>query len=148
MYDDILIPTDGSKGARKAADHGARLAAAFDATVHAMYVVDLPNTPRAPQIMSDEEQTREEYRNYGEEVTGDVEAMVADAGDGTDCVTVLRSGTIHEEIVDYADEEDIDVIVMGTGYRGKFRALLGSTAEKVVRTATVPVTTLRRRDVD
>lgn len=146
MYDHILIPTDGSKGARKAIDHGVDLAAAFDATVHALYVVELPNAPRSLQILDDEEATRQEYRNYGKEVTGDVAELAAEHG--VECVTAIKSGSAHEEIVDYADEEGIDVIVMGTGYRGKFRALLGSTAEKVVRTANVPVTTLRRRDID
>ena len=137
MYDTILIPTDGSDEARKAAQHGIELAAALGATVHTLYVMDLPGVPRALSIRDDEEQVRTEYREYGERVTEEVDEMASDAG--VECVTAIKSGTIHEEIVKYADDEDADAIVMGTGYQGRFGALLGTIAEKVVRLSTVPV---------
>ncbi|MFB6101717.1 MAG: universal stress protein [Haloplanus sp.] len=146
MYDTILIPTDGSKEARKAAEHGIELASAFDATVHALYVIQLPGAPRTVYIWDDEEEVREEYREYGEEVTQEVADMASEAGVETE--TAIKTGSIHEGIVDYADEIDADVIVMGTGYRGKVGGLLGTTAEKVVRTANVPVTTIRLNEVD
>jgi nucleotide-binding universal stress UspA family protein len=60
-------------------------------------------------------------------------------------VTALRSGSPGEEIVDYAKDEGMDVIVLGSAYRGKWGALLGSTAEKVVRTAETPVVTVREK---
>ena len=41
MYEDILVPTDGSDGASAALDEAIDLAAAFDATVHSLYVVDI-----------------------------------------------------------------------------------------------------------
>ena len=41
MYDDILVPTDGSESAMEAADNAIELANAFDATIHALYVVDI-----------------------------------------------------------------------------------------------------------
>ena len=55
MYDDILLPYDGSREARKGAEHGIGLAASLGATVHAMYVIDLPGVPRAMSIRDDEE---------------------------------------------------------------------------------------------
>lgn len=137
MYNRILIPTDGSDEATKAAEHGIELAAALGATVHTLYVMDLPGVPRALSIRDDEEAVREEYELYGQSVTTAVSEMAADAG--VECITAIRSGSVREEIVKYADEEDADVIVMGTGYRGKFGGLLGTVSEKVVRTATVPV---------
>ncbi|WP_248896036.1 universal stress protein [Haloplanus halobius] len=146
MYDTILIPTDGSKEARKAAEHGIQLAAAVGATVHALYVVKLPGAPRTVYIWEDEDEVREEYREYGEEVTAEVAEMAADAG--VEAVTEITSGSVHEGIVDYADDIEADLIVMGTGYRGKVGGLLGTTAEKVVRTANVPVTTVRLSEVD
>jgi nucleotide-binding universal stress UspA family protein len=141
MYEEILVPTDGSNEADKATDHAIALANAVGATLHALYVIDLPNAPRALQIMDDEEETRERYREYGQEVTDDVREAAASVD--VECVTAMRSGSPHEEIVAYADEEGMDLIVMGTGYRGRIGALLGSTAEKVVRTSDVPVTTVR-----
>jgi nucleotide-binding universal stress UspA family protein len=141
MYDNILLPYDGSKEARKGAEHGIGLAAALGATVHALYVIDLPGAPRALSIRDDEEQMREEYREYGEEVTGDLCGMAADRG--VECASAIKTGAPAEEIVAYAEEEGMDAIVIGSAYRGTFRALLGSTAEKVVRTSEVPVITTR-----
>ncbi len=141
MYDNILVPYDGTEESDIGADHGVDLASAVDATVHALYVIDLPGAPRSAYIRDDEEELREEYHDYGEEVTGDLRDQADDAG--VDCVTAIRSGSIREEIVDYAEENDIDLIVMGTAYRGKIGALLGGSAEKVVRTSSVPVTTVR-----
>lgn len=137
MYNRILIPTDGSDEAMKAAEHGIDLASELGATVHTLYVMDLPGVPRALSIRDDEEAVREEYEQYGQTVTNAVCEMADDAG--VECVTAIRSGSVREEIVRYADEEDADVIVMGTEYRGTFGGLLGTVSEKVVRTASVPV---------
>lgn len=50
---------------------------------------------------------------------------------------------MSERILEYADEENIDTIVMGSGFRGRMGDILGSTADKVVRTAQLPVTILK-----
>lgn len=141
MYENILIPTDGGKQALKGAEHGVELAASVGATIHALYVIELPGTPRTTYIMQDEERLREEYREFGEEVTTEVCEMAADAG--VDCITAIKTGSAHEEIKEYSEAEDIDLIVMGTKYQGKLGAMLGSNAEKVVRTSKIPVTTVR-----
>lgn len=143
MYDNILVPYDGTKEGLKGAKHGVELAAALGATVHALYVIDLPGVPRALSIRDDEEQMREEYHKYGEEVTNEVCEMATEAG--VECVTAIKSGTPAEEIVDYAEDEGMDAIVIGSAYRGKFGGLLGGTADKVVRSAEVPVITTRVR---
>lgn len=141
MYDTILIPYDGSDDARRSAEHGIELAAAVGASVHALYVIDLPGAPRTVYLRDDEEELREEYRAYGEEVTADLCEWASEQGVG--CTTTIKTGAPAEEIVDYAEDEGLDAIVMGSSYQGKFRAVLGSTADKVVRTATVPVITTR-----
>ncbi|MEF8841183.1 MAG: universal stress protein [Haloarculaceae archaeon] len=142
MYDNILLPFDGSNEARKGMEHGIELAAAVGATVHALYVIDLPGAPRTVYVRDDEEEMREEYREYGEEVTAEVCERAADAG--VECEVAIKTGAPAEEIVDYAQDEGMDAIVLGSAYQGRFRALLGSTADKVVRTSTVPVITTRR----
>lgn len=146
MYDRILVPTDGSDEARKAAEHGIELAAALGATIHTLYVMDLPGVPRTLSLRDDEEEIREEYERYGDRVTGDVNDMASESG--VECVADLRSGTPYEEIVKYADDEGIDAIVMGTGYQGRFGALLGTIAEKVVRTSTVPVISTKMTELE
>jgi len=143
MYDQILIPYDGSDEAKKGAENGIELAASLGASVHALYVIDLPGAPRTVYVRDDEEELREEYHEYGEQVTSELADMAAEKG--VECTTAIKTGSPSEEIVDYAEENDIDAIVMGSAFRGKIRGLLGSTMEKVVRTATVPVVSYRMR---
>ncbi|WP_331235899.1 universal stress protein [Natronorarus salvus] len=145
MYKRILIPTDGGRKSEKAADHGIELAKALDASIHALYVMDLPGAPRTPYIHGDEEEMKREYRAYGEKVTGAVREKAEAAG--VTCDTAIVSGTVHEEIVTYADDKGIDLIVMVAGYRGRFGGLVGSVTEKVVRSSNVPVTALRMGEV-
>lgn len=58
--------------------------------------------------------------------------------------TSLYTGSPSREIVRYAEEQDCDLIVMGTHGRGGIdRLLLGSVAERVVRSSSVPVLTVR-----
>jgi nucleotide-binding universal stress UspA family protein len=141
MYNNILIPYDGSDEAQKAAVHGIELAAALGSSIHALYVIDLPGAPRALSIRDDEEEMRERYQEYGEEVTGELANIAAEHG--VECTTAIKTGTPSERIVEYAKDEGMDAIVIGSAYRGKIGALLGSTTDKVVRTATVPVVSQR-----
>lgn len=143
VYDNMLIPYDGSDEAKKSAKHGLELAAALDSTVHALYVMDLPGVPRALSLRDDEEILRQEYEDYGERVLAEICDIAEDHG--VNCVTAKRTGSVSDEIVEYADEEEMDAIVMGSAYRGKIGNLLGGTADKVVRSATVPVITHRMK---
>lgn len=141
MYDKMLIPYDGSDEAEKGARHGLELAAELGSTVYGLYTVNLPGAPRALSIRDDEESLREEYREYGEQTLSELRELAAEYG--VDCETEMRTGSVADEIVEYADTEDMDVIVMGSAYRGKLGSLLGGTTDKVVRTATVPVISQR-----
>lgn len=142
MYDTILIPTDGSSEAEIGEEHGVKLAAAVDATVHAMYVIEEGGNPWLSESMEDQQQRA---REYGEEIVGDVADEAAAAG--VESVTAVKVGpAVHEKINAYVEDEDVDLIVMGSGYHGQIGGLLGGTAEKVLRSADVPVTTLRRSD--
>lgn len=141
MYDTILIPFDGSDEARRGAEHGIELAASVGASIHALYVIDLPGAPRTVYVRDDEEQMREEYREYGEEVTNEIREKAGEVG--VDCTTAIKTGSPAQEITDYAKENGLDAIVLGTAFQGKFKAILGSTSDKVVRTSEVPVVTVR-----
>lgn len=143
MYKHILVPYDGSEEGESGAEHAIGLAAALGATVHGLYVVDLPGAPRALSIRDDEEKLRKEYREYGETVLEELGEMAAAAD--VEYEHDIRSGTISEEIVEYADENDMDIIVIGSGYRGTIGSLIGGKADRVVRTAPVPVLTRRKQ---
>ena len=138
MYDDILIPTDGSRAAEAAIDHALGLASTYDARVHTLYVVDV-NVYGTLETGTDVVVSALERE--GEEAVERIAEAVAEAG--LEATTSVVTGTPYREIVDYADEEGVDLIVMGThGRRGLDRYLLGSVAEKVLRSTETPVLTV------
>jgi len=141
MYEQMLIPYDGSKESRRGAQHGFELAAALGSTVHGLYVIDLPGAPRAMVLRDDEEDLREEYRDFGERELQTLSEIAADHD--VEFESHMRTGSPSEEIVDFARAEDMDVVVMGSAYRGKLGNLIGGTTDRVVRSSTVPVITHR-----
>lgn len=136
MYDRILLPTDGSEEMDDVVDHAVDLARDQDAVLDVLYVVDIAATSRLGMETS-WEAVLSALREEGEAAL----EVVRQRAEGVDARTTLVEGTPHREIVDRAEREGCDLIVMGTHGRGGLdRLLLGSVAEKVVRTSTVPVT--------
>jgi len=136
MYDAILVPTDGSEGVDRTLEHAVEMARRYDATLHALYVVD-----RRFELAADEdrEDLIEQLIERGEEAVTAVAEAAEDAG--VDAVTGVREGIPYKTILDYAAEADVDVIAMGThGRTGRDRlAHLGSVTDRVVKNAAVPV---------
>ena len=142
MYDTVLVPTDGSAAVVEAVERAVDLAERYDATVHALYVVDSSAYGTLDMSTSVVADALEEQ---GETAVGYV-AEEAEAA-GVPVETAVVTGTPHRTIIDYIDDHDVDVVVMAThGRRGFDRFLLGSVTEKVVRTAPVPVMTVRVSD--
>lgn len=143
MYGDILVPADGSESVQGAIDHGIEIATLADATIHALYVIDTGDyTPLSEAKWLTIEEALEAE---GENAVSDVEDRALEA------VTTIAHGNPSEEILAYADENDVDLIVMGTsGRSGIDRVLVGSVAENVIRRAEVSVlmkrTTVRESD--
>ncbi|WP_436928111.1 universal stress protein [Halosimplex amylolyticum] len=139
-YENILIPTDGSAGAAHAGEHGLSLAAALDATVHVLSVVD--NTSLGLDVRSTiSGQEREQA------ATNAVDDLVSEAETHgvSNSVRHVEHGSPIEVILDCIESNDIHAVVMGTtGRRGSDRILIGSVAEKTVRSAPVPVITVGR----
>jgi nucleotide-binding universal stress UspA family protein len=138
MYDRIVVPTDGSDGTRGAVEHAIDLATTYDATLHTIYVVDthLGIDSSVPGTL---EALEEAGENAIDEVIQQAEAAGVNAIEG-----VVAQGTPHQAILDYVDEHDVDLVVMGThGRTGLDRYLLGSVTEKVVRLSDAPVLTVR-----
>lgn len=140
MYEKILLPTDGSQEAERAVSHGLDLAEAFDAEVHAIYVIETKATYILTVGLDDEEM--EEYREYGEKTVNEIVERAAERGLGG--TGTVKAGRISEEIIDYAEENDVDAIVMGKQGQGAIEKYVGGTAEKVMRMSDVPVTVLGR----
>lgn len=138
MYDDILLPTDGSAGMAVVVDHAGRLAAEHGARIHALYVVDTASLSDLP-VEGGFEGVSRQLNTEGGEALEAVEDRLDVPVERT-----LKEGSPAREIVAYANEEGCDVVVMGThGRTGVDRLILGSVAERVVRSSSVPVLTVR-----
>lgn len=137
MYDHVLVPTDGSASVRQAVVHGSAIAARFDATLHALSVI-----PEGPYGSLEGERALAKLEDDAERAVERVESEVAPKG--VSVVTAVWRGVPDEEILAYADGNDVDMIVMGThGREGIDRMLVGSVTETIVRNAEVPVVTVR-----
>ena len=137
MYDDILVPTDGSEAVDRALEHALRLASDHDATVHALYVVDRRIATANSGDLHDE--VVADLEAQGEEAVDAVADAASEAD--LDVETHVAHGTPDTEIVAYADEAGIDVIVMspeGKSPRERIRSL-GSVSDRVADDASVPV---------
>ncbi|THE64706.1 universal stress protein [Salinadaptatus halalkaliphilus] len=142
MYDSVFAPTDGSDRSDIALEHAIDLAETYDATLHTQYVVQ-----SSPAFESD----------LDDDVEADVYGSLFDAGERavdavadrataaglTDVETAVDRGQPHEEILEYVERNDIDIVVMATaGRTGPSRELLGSVTERVIRMSPVPVVTV------
>ena len=139
--DRILFPTDFSECAEHAFSYASKLAGRTEAEVHVLNVVPsretLANDPMSyfPVAEEDVEQgvrivEAEPVRHSGGKATATVQAQMLDSSPA-------------EAILRYAEEHDIDLVVMGThGRHGLTRWLMGSVAEEVVRRAPCPVLTV------
>jgi nucleotide-binding universal stress UspA family protein len=136
MYDHILVATDGSENAADAIDEAVALADATGATLHGVYVIETRTA--YDNAIVDPEEVERTLREDGEEALARLDERAAEAG--IEAETTIREGVPHEEILDYAADCGVDLVVIGATGRSAFKTvLLGSTAERVLRQAAVPV---------
>lgn len=135
MYRDILLPTDGSEATETVLDHTVEIASGRDARVHVLYVVD----DRAFLTLEDEmkDEVIADLRDEGETAIADVADQLEAAG--LDAATRITKGKPADEIISYIEDNDIDLVTMGTRAGEYTNNILGSTAQKVVTDAPVPV---------
>lgn len=144
MYEHILVPTDGSEVAETAVDHAVDIAKKYDADIHALYVADTDKiaygvgAAKVERVRQGDFEEMPELKKQAEEAT----SYVTDQGEKHDITvtTHLAGGKPHQQIADYVQSEDIDLVVMGShGRAGVSRALLGSVTERTIRSTDVPV---------
>jgi len=143
-YRTLLVPTDGSAPAGAALELAVAIGERHGAAVHVLSVVDTTSlgvdVHSAAQIETLEERAE---RDVSEAVEAVEDASLDAVG------TVERNSSVSGAICEYADEHDVDLVVMGThGRTGFDRYVLGSVAEKTVRSAGVPVLTVPHRGGD
>jgi nucleotide-binding universal stress UspA family protein len=144
MYERVLLSTDGTVASQDATEHAIELAATTDATLSALYVVDeaVVTAYSGDEYVDEAESPEHGLEERGEETVSEIAERAAAAG--IDCETALRHGQPAETIVEYADEQDADVLVLGTKRRPEeYRALLGSVTDRVLRLTTRPATVVK-----
>lgn len=136
-YDQLLLPTDGSDAADRAAEAALDIAERYDADVHVVYVIDssvtdLEDAPRSIVGV---------LREAGESATEAVADLARERG--LEASTEVRRGLPGDELLAATQSVDADLVAMGTrGEAVGSGRLLGSTTARVVRRSPVPVLTV------
>jgi len=145
MYDRILVPIDGSQTAEQGLREAIALARKLGSRLVALHVVDDFPLMMEWATAASFEDSLQRLRQYGNELL--TQAAQAAAAEHVDCDTRLldvRQETVANAILKEARGSGCGLIVMGThGRRGMKRLAMGSDAELVVRSSTVPVLLLR-----
>jgi universal stress protein A len=143
--DRILVPTDFSDFSRPAMQYGCAMAARFGAELHLLHVVPDPAmlVPEAAAFSVETMQAQSESL-----VRSALETLQKLPPDNWEnekpVVREVRVGAAFMEIIDYARDNEIDLIVIGThGRSGLMHVLMGSVAERIVRKAPCPVLTVK-----
>lgn len=143
LISNIVVGTDFSESAAYALDYAIQLATQLQAKLTVVHVYELPvySMPDGAIMV-----TAEMAARVADAAQGQLDQLVQQkARQGVTVKGVLRQGTAWQEMDDVAKKERADLIVVGThGRRGLSHMLLGSVAEKIVRTASCPVLTLRQ----
>jgi nucleotide-binding universal stress UspA family protein len=147
----ILLATYSSEGTDEFATHTAmRLANSADCELHLIYVERLPGYPvYAPiSVRHLEWELHEGAERAGLERLWELDKRIRIAG-GTVAGAHLRIGEVAEEVVDLAEQLEVDLIVVGTRGRSVIRrALMGSVSDSVVRHARCPVVVARSQEIE
>lgn len=150
MYNNILLPIDGSENSKRAAEHAIHIANISNGDVTILFVVE-PNYPRLPTLPistlpTPDENYYDELREEGKKLIKNFENEIEKNQCEGKCKnihinTLIREGKAYIEILETRDEENIDLIVMGASGRHSTldRIVLGSVTERVIREARVPV---------
>jgi nucleotide-binding universal stress UspA family protein len=142
MYDEILIPTDGSAGGASGVARALDLARTAGARVHVVSVVDTAaEPPAAPE--TDRAQFRDRMAARCQAAVDEIRSQAVDADIQVE--SGVLEGVPYRAIIDYIEQQEVDLVVMGTtGTSDGSRAKIGSTTQRVITLAGVPVLSVRR----
>ncbi len=132
MLKRILVATDGSDHARKAIGYACDIASKYDAAIYLIHVISLPPTTHSEAFF---EPLRDHARKAGEDIIRKAEKDARKKGIKNVQISLV-DGDPTSEILKYAEENDVDMIVLGSRGLGKLGMLmLGSVSHKVCNIA-------------
>ncbi len=139
----ILVPLDLSDYAAHALPYARELATTFGATLHLLHVVDTQWVAGAGGAAFPEYGDNLMQR-FEEDGLKGLTQVAATLPQEVAVTTAVRIGPPHVQVVQYARELDVDLIVIAThGRSGLRHALIGSVAEKIVQMAPCPVLSMK-----
>ena len=137
----ILVAHDFEPDADAALEYALNLAKALGARVTLLHTYEIPSAG-SPEVLVMATTWLEQIGKVAQETLGKIVDRVKDRGVAVE--STVRQGTPWREIEVLAKESSVDLVVVGThGRKGLPRALMGSVAEKIVRTAPCPVLVVR-----
>lgn len=139
-FKNILVPTDFGEAAERARRFATEIALRFDAKLTLAHFWEAPAYPHLGSLYA----SWDFVTPVGQAAEQELAQVLVELRRRIPCAAgICRMGSPWQEILHVIDEIDVDLVVMGThGRRGIARMLLGSVAEKVVRTSPVPVLTV------
>ncbi|HEX3012869.1 MAG TPA: universal stress protein [Methanobacterium sp.] len=143
MYKKILLPIDGSESAERAGRHAIWTSTVSGADIVVLYVVDTYFL-RSAYLPNFRGELYDSLQREGEKVVEQFKEKIEESQckglcKGVKLITKVTGGKPYEEIIDAINLENIDIVFMGSTGRHGIRALLGSTTDRVLRSANVPV---------
>jgi nucleotide-binding universal stress UspA family protein len=140
----VLVPVDESDRSQQALEFVFEEYP--DATITALHVLDPGDFYAATGIeggaMANYDEIQKQHETRANTILEDAETRAAEHGLSIETETIV--GGVARSVVDYADDNDVDHVVVGShGRTGASRILLGSVAETVARRSPVPVTIVR-----
>ena len=149
MYSKIVVPLDGSENSERSLSHVQELAKSLGSAIHLVQVI---SSSEELQLMSEAESSLAASAYYQSTVDRLISSRIAHAetylagvqarleADGITVSSAVMEGGPAEKIIEYAASEGADLIVISTrGQGGIQRFLLGSTTDRVLRSAHLPV---------
>ena len=150
MFNNILVPLDGSELSEQALPMAQNLAKSFDATIHLVHVISRENEYSAARGtesvtiaemgMDTIRRLNEDRLNRGIKYVDRVGSRLSGEGAKIESQYAIKEGDATKNIVDHVKEHHIDLVVMSThGHGGIRRLLMGSVTDRVIRSCEAPV---------
>lgn len=142
-YRNVLIPTDGSTCALAALETGIDIIKVEDASLHLLTVIAMASLGADVRSEIQTDMLEASAQTILEEAS----SFASDAGVQPAAEVVEYAPSIHKAILEFIDDQGIDLVVVGThGRTGLDRYMLGSVTEHLVRTSPIPVLTVREKE--
>jgi nucleotide-binding universal stress UspA family protein len=139
MYKKILVPVDGSRFSECILSHARAIAlGSGNPEVDLLFVVEPILSPAAELSGSMQSELEDGYESWGKDYVDKVAASLRE--NGVAAKGVVLKGKAADVVLEYAEKNNVDLIIMSThGRSGPVKWLFGSVTEKVVRHSSIPV---------